>query len=564
MKQLETERGQVQKSEAHDAEPAALERPSFSPAMQSAELTGTPVVQASAADGQSAAMQSERAAEVVQLAQAGVSGAGGALPHQEAIQKSFGSHDVSGINAHVGGAAAKASEGIGAEAYATGNDVAFKSDPDLHTAAHEAAHIVQQKSGVQLKGGVGEAGDAYEQHADAVADRVVQGKSAQDLLDAVPGGKGGGAGIQRAGEEQGAWLQQQQLTKDSFFDLIRQNLLAAEAWKTRAEVEDPPPFWQEALLAVGGLVLNAALGGVGGTLASRLTKGVTSFVADAAIRAAVKVGESAASKGVNAAISAASASGDKKPLVAFCEQQRMGMSAASKEARESFVKQAGTFTDQKLTIAQMAEIKAANDAAFERAQEIQNHEMLVGWMGMNAGDTTKSENTDSNVQDIDNNGILRLTIAGSGDKPTKITAATADGLNEGLRGDIAGTKVKEWRAGAKGANGQVRKTGIDFLITTGVPGSGHSLFKLSTSTWSRLAAAGKAPSSTYVSGAEKSVFFSAFVERTGKWSWKDTDMDWSIDWNFGADAGRWFLSNVHSAFDILAMLDNLTLPAVSG
>jgi hypothetical protein len=40
--------------------------------------------------------------------------------------------------------------------YATGNHVAFKGAPNLHTAAHEAAHVVQQRGGVQLKGGVGQ------------------------------------------------------------------------------------------------------------------------------------------------------------------------------------------------------------------------------------------------------------------------------------------------------------------------------------------------------------------------------------------------------------------------
>jgi hypothetical protein len=54
--------------------------------------------------------------------------------------------------------------------------------------AEEAAHVVQQASGVRLKDGVGEAGDAYEQHADAVADRVVRGESAAELL----GGHGAG------------------------------------------------------------------------------------------------------------------------------------------------------------------------------------------------------------------------------------------------------------------------------------------------------------------------------------------------------------------------------------
>lgn len=62
---------------------------------------------------------------------------------------------------------------------------------DLHTVAHEAAHVVQQRGGVQLKGGVGAAGDAYERHADAVADRVVAGESAEDLL--AQGAAGGGA-----------------------------------------------------------------------------------------------------------------------------------------------------------------------------------------------------------------------------------------------------------------------------------------------------------------------------------------------------------------------------------
>lgn len=121
------------------------------------------------------------------------------LPHLVQIQASFGRHDVSHVQAHVGGAAAEASAAMGAEAYATGDHVAFQSAPDLHTAAHEAAHVVQQKGGVQLKGGVGTEGDAYEQHADAVADKVVAGEPAETLLDQFAGGvaSAGPAQIQR-------------------------------------------------------------------------------------------------------------------------------------------------------------------------------------------------------------------------------------------------------------------------------------------------------------------------------------------------------------------------------
>lgn len=123
-------------------------------------------------------------ASVHAAAEAGVQSQGTALPHADKIQAAFGRHDISGIQAHVGGDAAAASQAMGAEAYATGNHVAFAGQPDLHTAAHEAAHVVQQRGGVQLKAGVGAANDTYEQQADAVADRVVQGKSAEDLLGA--------------------------------------------------------------------------------------------------------------------------------------------------------------------------------------------------------------------------------------------------------------------------------------------------------------------------------------------------------------------------------------------
>lgn len=126
-------------------------------------------------------------------AREGTAGAGGAMPHAERIQQAFGRHDVSGVRAHVGGAAKDASREMGADAFAYGQDVAFAGAPDLHTAAHEAAHVVQQRSGVSLYGGVGKAGDGYEQHADAVADAVVSGRSAEGLLDSMAG-RGGGAG----------------------------------------------------------------------------------------------------------------------------------------------------------------------------------------------------------------------------------------------------------------------------------------------------------------------------------------------------------------------------------
>jgi hypothetical protein len=131
----------------------------------------------------------------------GTAGAGTQLPHIEKIQQSFGGHDVTGVRAHSDDAAIAANSEMGSQAYARGNDVAFGGAPDLHTAAHEAAHVVQQRAGVHLKGGVGERGDAYEHHADAVADTVVAGSSAEALLSTMAGsptGRQGAAAVQHA------------------------------------------------------------------------------------------------------------------------------------------------------------------------------------------------------------------------------------------------------------------------------------------------------------------------------------------------------------------------------
>jgi hypothetical protein len=175
-------------------------------------------------------------------AEAGLAQPSSALPFSDRIQSSFGRHDVSGIQAHVGGAASMASDAMGAEAYATGNHVAFRGTPDLHTAAHEAAHVVQQRAGVSLKGGVGEEGDPYERHADAVADAVVAGRSAESLLDAMTPSSGGtGSAVQRKNYQQvglasglshsgGAWLN----SRTNQANLYRETLTTKATDRTEA------------------------------------------------------------------------------------------------------------------------------------------------------------------------------------------------------------------------------------------------------------------------------------------------------------------------------------------
>lgn len=116
-------------------------------------------------------------------AEAGVDDAAAPVPHLAQIQQSFGpGHDLSSLRTTMSPAAAAAGRRLGALHYTFGNRIAFGSAPSVHDAAHEAAHAVMQQAGMGPGSRVGQAGDAYEVLADKIADRVVAGKSAADLL----------------------------------------------------------------------------------------------------------------------------------------------------------------------------------------------------------------------------------------------------------------------------------------------------------------------------------------------------------------------------------------------
>lgn len=138
--------------------------------------------------GGGAGGQASAQGQARELAAAGLQGPAGRLPHQARIQAAFGPHELGEVPTHTGPEAQAALAAMGAQGFAMGGAVALASD-DLHTAAHEAAHVVQQTEGVRLKGGEGE--DALEAHADAVADRVVAGESATDLLDTAGAARAG-------------------------------------------------------------------------------------------------------------------------------------------------------------------------------------------------------------------------------------------------------------------------------------------------------------------------------------------------------------------------------------
>lgn len=127
------------------------------------------------------------------LADQGLAGASGSFPHLDVLENAFGGRALGRVPVASGASANEATAGIGTSAYEQGGAVALGEGADLHTIAHEATHLFQQSSGMS------ESGSANERQADAVADRVVAGGSAADLLEGLPMSPTGAAGLSLAG-----------------------------------------------------------------------------------------------------------------------------------------------------------------------------------------------------------------------------------------------------------------------------------------------------------------------------------------------------------------------------
>lgn len=112
---------------------------------------------------------------------------------REFMEPRFG-HDFSGVRVHTDAKAAESARAVNALAYTVGRDVVFGGGQYLpgttmgqKLMAHELTHVVQQSSAssgrqLQSKLTVNQPGDAFEQEADAVAERVMAGAHASASL----------------------------------------------------------------------------------------------------------------------------------------------------------------------------------------------------------------------------------------------------------------------------------------------------------------------------------------------------------------------------------------------
>jgi hypothetical protein len=104
--------------------------------------------------------------------------------------------DFGDVRIHTGSQAARTAASIRARAFTLGRDIVFgvgdhndpRSASGKRLLAHELTHVVQQRgTRVQGQPGLGAPGDSHERQADDVADAVLHGRSATDLLKSVGG-----------------------------------------------------------------------------------------------------------------------------------------------------------------------------------------------------------------------------------------------------------------------------------------------------------------------------------------------------------------------------------------
>lgn len=110
------------------------------------------------------------------IAASGLTGQPVPLPFIDEIAGAFGAPSLGSVEAYVGGAAARANEQLGSSAFTVGGKIAFARPPDLWTAAHEAAHVIQQRAGAGPASQIGQRGDPQERQADEAADRASRGE----------------------------------------------------------------------------------------------------------------------------------------------------------------------------------------------------------------------------------------------------------------------------------------------------------------------------------------------------------------------------------------------------
>ena len=202
-----SENEQATRSTAIESAPARKADSAFTPAQQlyvAKKIARKSIARSAMADsiegggaaaGEGMTKNAEVARKPADVAAEGFSGSAGEVPHRKEMEQSFG-QDFGHVKSYTDGNAAKASNELGAHAYAVGDQVAFGSaNPDKATVAHELTHVMQHTgTGPARKASAGGADGidvSGEGEAEAVEAAVASGKPARSVWEGDAGEKGG-------------------------------------------------------------------------------------------------------------------------------------------------------------------------------------------------------------------------------------------------------------------------------------------------------------------------------------------------------------------------------------
>ena len=168
------------------------------------------------------------------IAREGFRGPAQAVPHRQKMESGFGV-DFGSVQAYTGPAAAKACKQLGAEAFAMGNQVAFRdASPSSAVVAHELTHVRQQSPKVQAKSSSTQRSEGT---AEVEADRMAAIVAGGGKVDAASIGSESSGQVRGLWDEASEWWDEK---TDAASEWVDEKTDAASEWvdeKTDAAAE---------------------------------------------------------------------------------------------------------------------------------------------------------------------------------------------------------------------------------------------------------------------------------------------------------------------------------------
>lgn len=224
-----------------------------------------------------------------------------------------------------------------------------------------------------------------------------------------------------------------------------------------ASVQDPPPAWVNIAVAVGTIAIGAATAGIGaavsGAIVAAAASSAAKIVINDAFKEVIKVGvEQGLSATVQGTIGALATNPATNVTDAFFRGQSDALHERSNKTQDAFTLQGR----KKLRAADnpLAAAQAMYDAlntGLTGAKLKQRQATLSSWCNFQArgelgthheGKADAGANVGAQLGDTSGKGVLGLVVESPGGQgPVKVIDAEIEGLNETLRGELAGRPI---------------------------------------------------------------------------------------------------------------------------